>query len=607
LARRELHCLTVTHTDRTEFLGIEFNRLSFEAVVRQLANISRRSAYTYVVTPNVDHVVRLQGSPALALIYRQAALCLCDSRILARLAKLAGIRLPVVPGSDLTGALVSRVIQPGDRIAVVGCSTESIGSLRRKLPGVEIVHHRPPMGLRTNSPARKAAATFIADSQARFAFLAVGSPQQEMIANEVHSLGYARGAALCVGASLEFLTGEQRRAPLLLQRTGLEWAHRLASKPSAMWRRYLIDDVAIFPMFLRSKHSRRLRRLFLIWFLIVAVASMATFLMSRSPRQASQRRPSFPAETKISTQTVPPPVVKIDLPPPDLLRPLTTEQAAEVNAKRPFTKRADSPAAGLLLKQDAPNRLNALACLTQAIYYEAASEGVEGGRAVAQVVLNRVRHPAYPASVCGVVYQGSERATGCQFSFTCDGSLTRTPNPAIWERSRKIADKALSGYVYGAVGHATYYHADYVVPYWADSLDKTVQIGRHIFYRLRGSLGDSRVFRQTYAGEETLPLPALPLSLEALGTEPAIPAPPALAPGDPNKPIADAKPTASEPTLKPIADSLSGTLMADGVAATPIRNRRKQSGDCTAGAEAGQRLVPLKPNSVRGTDQPPSC
>jgi hypothetical protein len=123
-------------------------------------------------------------------------------------------------------------------------------------------------------------------------------------------------------------------------------------------------------------------------------------------------------------------------------------------------------------------------------------------RAVAQVVLNRVRHPAYPATVCGVVYEGSDRKTGCQFTFACDGALDRTPKGWTWQEARSIARQALSGYVFTAVGHATHYHADSVVPYWADSLDKTLRIGHHIFYRLPGLLGASRTFRQAYAGGE---------------------------------------------------------------------------------------------------------
>jgi spore germination cell wall hydrolase CwlJ-like protein len=144
----------------------------------------------------------------------------------------------------------------------------------------------------------------------------------------------------------------------------------------------------------------------------------------------------------------------------------------------------------------------ALECLTAAIYYEARSESEGGQRAVAQVVLNRVRHPAFPKSVCGVVYQGSNRSTGCQFSFTCDGSLARLRQPGPWERARRIAAEALSGYVYDPVGLATHYHTTAIHPWWADALTKAVTIGNHIFYRWRGEWGDPKSFRRPYVGAE---------------------------------------------------------------------------------------------------------
>ncbi|HET9638120.1 MAG TPA: cell wall hydrolase [Allosphingosinicella sp.] len=143
-----------------------------------------------------------------------------------------------------------------------------------------------------------------------------------------------------------------------------------------------------------------------------------------------------------------------------------------------------------------------LQCLTAAVYYEARSEGLEGQRAVAQVVLNRARHPAFPKSVCGVVYQGSKRRTGCQFSFTCDGSLGGRRDPAAWVRARRVAGAALAGSVYGPVGHATHYHASYVRPWWAASLTRAVRVGSHIFYRWRGDWGDPKSFRRPYVAAE---------------------------------------------------------------------------------------------------------
>ena len=146
--------------------------------------------------------------------------------------------------------------------------------------------------------------------------------------------------------------------------------------------------------------------------------------------------------------------------------------------------------------------LRAQECLAQAIWYEAASESEAGQRAVAQVVLNRVAHPSWPGSVCGVVYQGSSRSTGCQFTFTCDGSLNRRPGGRSWERAQQIASEALSGSVYQPVGYATHYHTLWVNPYWAASLDHVGTIGAHRFYKNRGAAGVSSAFGGRYAGIE---------------------------------------------------------------------------------------------------------
>ena len=147
---------------------------------------------------------------------------------------------------------------------------------------------------------------------------------------------------------------------------------------------------------------------------------------------------------------------------------------------------------------------NAQRCLTQAIYYEAATESDAGKAAVAQVILNRMKHPAYPNTVCGVIYQGSSRP-GCQFSFACDGSMRRPPVPALWRRSAEIARAALSGHVEVSVGMATHYHANYVLPRWAPKLTKIEQIGAHIFYRWPGSWGKPKAFSDAYAGAEYIP------------------------------------------------------------------------------------------------------
>lgn len=191
-------------------------------------------------------------------------------------------------------------------------------------------------------------------------------------------------------------------------------------------------------------------------------------------------------------------------------------------------RNAAIPLSGLALENiakfslaGAPNTyVNALQCLTQAVYYEAANEPMQGRRAVAQVVLNRMRHPAYPKSVCGVVYQGSERRTGCQFSFTCDGSLLRTPSAGRWQEARQVAQLALAGYVEPSVGTATHYHADYVLPRWAFNLAKIDKIGAHIFYRFNGRMGQASYFSGRHSGFENIPslnVAALEARLEAEG------------------------------------------------------------------------------------------
>ncbi|MGQ0660456.1 cell wall hydrolase [Sphingosinicella sp.] len=147
----------------------------------------------------------------------------------------------------------------------------------------------------------------------------------------------------------------------------------------------------------------------------------------------------------------------------------------------------------------------ALECLTQAIYYEARNQSDDGQRAVAQVVLNRSRHPNYPSSICGVVFQGSERSTGCQFSFTCDGSMNGGIDERAWARAERIAAAALRGSVYRPVGLALNYHTTAILPYWAPSLVQQAVVGDHIFYRLPGSgpetLGPQQVERVERADE----------------------------------------------------------------------------------------------------------
>ncbi|HYG28125.1 MAG TPA: cell wall hydrolase [Caulobacteraceae bacterium] len=157
----------------------------------------------------------------------------------------------------------------------------------------------------------------------------------------------------------------------------------------------------------------------------------------------------------------------------------------------------------ILKVADQAERRQAVECLADAVYYEAGFEPVEGQRAVAQVILNRVRDRQFPNSVCGVVFQGFQRKTGCQFSFVCDGSMKRRPPRAHQEAFSKIvAEQALNGYVVKEVGTATHYHTDYVSPYWAPKLTKITKLGTHIFYRWPGERGGPQSLRDPYEGGE---------------------------------------------------------------------------------------------------------
>lgn len=255
--------------------------------------------------------------------------------------------------------------------------------------------------------------------------------------------------------------------------------------------------------------------------------------------------------------------------------PMEPAKAEVVNAGIALSPAPLEPARPFLLPnvtlQNFTAHQSAVDCLTAAIYYEAASETVTGQRSVAQVVLNRVRHPAYPKSVCGVVYEGSERRTGCQFSFTCDGSLARTPSRTGWDRAKGIALAALAGYVEPTVGTATHYHTQWVVPYWAWSLDKVVVVGAHIFYRWKGYWGRRSAFTGVYAGEKTSEeeTPLLPY-LGADGLQ--LGEPSEMGPLGP-RPLADdlgpigAGVTSDLPPPPPLrADKEAGVLIADDAA-----------------------------------------
>ncbi len=239
-------------------LGLDFADLGAPAAAELIAQQSADASFRYVVTPNADHLVRLARHPELAAVYKGAWLCLLDSRVVARAAQVLGLAVPrVAPGSDVTALLLSAHLRPAERVTIIGLRPACLPALVRRYGLAEVAHHDPPMGFDQDTGVFRNAVEFVVAHPARFTFLAVGSPRQELLAAAIAASGRAYGVGLCVGASLEFLTGTTRRAPMWMQRRGLEWLHRLASDPRRLAWRYLVEDPVIFGLLFRE--WRRMR------------------------------------------------------------------------------------------------------------------------------------------------------------------------------------------------------------------------------------------------------------------------------------------------------------------------------------------------------------
>lgn len=235
------------------FLRVPLSLLSSEEVVALIAQRPTDAEFAYIVTPNVDHVVRVhRQSERFSWLYRKAWLSICDSRILSGLAGLLGVAMPVTTGSDVTRILFAHVMQPGDRVTVIGCAEEAVAQLRTLYPGIPIAHYDPPMGFINNEDEVNRVVDFVAANPARFVFLCVGSPRQEVVAYRLRQHGGLTGLGLCVGNALNFLAFPETRAPRWVSRCGLEWLYRLSSDPKRLWRRYLVDDPLIFAIFAKA-------------------------------------------------------------------------------------------------------------------------------------------------------------------------------------------------------------------------------------------------------------------------------------------------------------------------------------------------------------------
>jgi exopolysaccharide biosynthesis WecB/TagA/CpsF family protein len=245
-------------TQTVNLLGLNFANLTVEAAAEAIAARPADAPFRYVVTPNADHLVRMSRDAALARIYRDAWLVLLDSRVVALMASGMGLTAPAVaPGSDLTASLLPRHIQAGEKITIIGMRPTWLPALVSRCGLAPPAHFDPPMGFDQDPAAFADAVSFVLAHPARFVFLAVGSPRQERLAAAVAATGQATGTGLCIGASLDFLAGAERRAPEWVRNLGLEWAYRLAHHPRRLARRYLLDSPRVVALLLREKRAAR--------------------------------------------------------------------------------------------------------------------------------------------------------------------------------------------------------------------------------------------------------------------------------------------------------------------------------------------------------------
>ncbi len=238
------------NTRSYEFLGMTFQPLTHEQTVERAMWVTADHGFRYIVTPNVDHVVNApRAQDDFKPAFSSAWLSVCDSRIIELLAKFVGIPLHAVPGSDLTRSIIENIANSDTPVTMIVGNEKAARITAEKYGLSNIAVHVPPMGLRRNREAIEACAKFMADNPARYHFLCVGSPQQEMIAKAALDRGDCKGLGLCVGASLDFLAGFQSRAPKWMQRSRLEWLYRLCKQPKRLWRRYLVDGPSVFVIY----------------------------------------------------------------------------------------------------------------------------------------------------------------------------------------------------------------------------------------------------------------------------------------------------------------------------------------------------------------------
>jgi exopolysaccharide biosynthesis WecB/TagA/CpsF family protein len=226
------------------FAGLRLTPRTVEQSVSALAGRDAADPFAVYVTPNIEHIFLNRRRAELRAIYDGAFLSTNDSRILHRMARFAGLELEFAPGSYVTDRLFRGVIGPDDPITVIGGTAAVVETLKAQFGVRRLAQHIPPMGFIHDPAAVEAAVEFVARHPGRFVFVAMGPPQSELFCAKVIADGRSTGLGLCIGSSLNVITGQSDPAPAWMEQSGLVWLYRLVREPRRLWRRYLVNDMA---------------------------------------------------------------------------------------------------------------------------------------------------------------------------------------------------------------------------------------------------------------------------------------------------------------------------------------------------------------------------
>lgn len=234
-----------------KFCGLDIDGLDIDGVYQ----ISQESiGFNYIVTPNVQHLVALDSDEVARTYYENALARVCDSNLVQLLIKLRMKKtLPITPGSDLTLAMFEKYLKPQDSIMILGSSPDAVKGLSRSYHLENIYCYSPPMGFADNQVEVEKAISEVKAIAPRYLFIALGFPRQEMLASRLQATCDFDCTAFCVGASIDFMTGHQIRAPKVFQKLKLEWFFRAITNPRRLGVRYLLDFFGLIKLLIKYR------------------------------------------------------------------------------------------------------------------------------------------------------------------------------------------------------------------------------------------------------------------------------------------------------------------------------------------------------------------